>query len=577
MPLWLISILLLLGAILYAADLDLSSHPQYIAVALVAAVAIVPALSRRLLPALDKIRTPTRRRRIIIAAAVFVVAARYFLLSARLASRQLFPTFHDEFMYLLQAQMLAHGRLWMPPHPLGDFFNSFFVITHPVYAGSYFPGTALLNVPGVWFNLAPYLTGVVIASLCVTLLYLIATHMIDGVAGFLAALLAISLEQLRVVAVMTMSHSAMMLLFLLCIWAYLHWRDSKKIGWAIALGTFAGWAAITRPLDAACLILPLLAALFWDLRRLPRKTSALAFAAIVAAAIPFLSLQLVLDKGTTGHFLQTPIGLYGQTNMPGLNFGFHHYTGPVESHASLPQVRDYYRDFIYRDFLRTYGTESFSKTWIGQRWEPTASVSLPAHLLFILLPLGLLAIRRPAASALVAGAILFPFAYTFYPTFLPHYGLAAAPAYILLALLAGDEIRKRFPVSTGAFTLGVAVLAITTLPEIRRVPDHFVRAIYLADINRKIAELPYMPAVVLFHYEPGEADIHEEPVFNIDTPWPDDAEVIRAQDLGPENHRIFEYYAKRQPDRYFYLCDRSNAKFTGLGWARDLAAKEKHQ
>ena len=51
-------------------------------------------------------------------------------------------------------------------------------------------------------------------------------------------------------------------------------------------------------------------------------------------------------------------------------------------------------------------------------------------------------------------------------------------------------------------------------------------AIYLADINLKLANLPHTPAVVLFQYVPGKTDIHEEPVFNIDTPWPDDAEVI---------------------------------------------------
>ncbi len=569
---WPLIALLAAGDVLFLLNLDFYTHPQYIAAVLAAAIAMIPAVARPLSRILDKLNTPSNKVRWIIGAIIFVLSARYFLLSASLADRRLFPTYHDEFMYLLQAQMLAHGRLWMPPHPLGDFFNSFFVITKPVYAASYFPGTALLNVPGVWMNLAPSATGVIIAGLSVTLLYLIATEMIGGVTGILAALLALSLEQMRVVSVMTMSHSAMLLLFLLTLWAYLHWRKHRRIPWAIAIGAFAGWAAITRPLDAICLILPLGVAMLWDLRTLPRKRAVITLAVVVIAALPFLSLQLILDKGTTGHFLQSPITVYGQANFPGLAFGFHPYTGPLESPSPLPQVRDYYRDFL-GPLLQQHGTQGFFKTWISQRWKPDIDVSIPGGLLLILLPAGLLAIRRPAVAALVTGAILFPLAFTFYPTYLNHYGLVTAPAYILLILLAFDKLRKRFPIASAAIAIAIATLAITSLPEVRRQHDHFMDAIYLADINLKLATLPHTPAVVLFHYVPGKSDIHEEPVFNIDTPWPDDAEVIRAQDLGPENHRIFEYYAKYQPNRFFYQYNRSTGELSERGWATDLVPK----
>jgi hypothetical protein len=63
------------------------------------------------------------------------------------------------------------------------------------------------------------------------------------------------------------------------------------------------------------------------------------------------------------------------------------------------------------------------------------------------------------------------------------------------------------------------------------------------------------PAVVLIRYHPGD-DFFREPVYNWDVPWPDDAPVIRAHDLGPaRDGEIFEYYARRQPDRNFYLFD----------------------
>ena len=51
------------------------------------------------------------------------------------------------------------------------------------------------------------------------------------------------------------------------------------------------------------------------------------------------------------------------------------------------------------------------------------------------------------------------------------------------------------------------------------------------------------PAVILFRYHPG-MNFFEEPVYNTDVAWPDDAPIIRAHDLGwPRDRQIVEYYA----------------------------------
>jgi hypothetical protein len=79
---------------------------------------------------------------------------------------------------------------------------------------------------------------------------------------------------------------------------------------------------------------------------------------------------------------------------------------------------------------------------------------------------------------------------------------------------------------------------------------------------------------VLFTY-PEHGNYNEEPVYNIDVPWPDDAAVIRAHDLGPaKNQEIFDYYARTQPDRTFYQFDWTRFLAGGdplkrLGTARD--------
>jgi 4-amino-4-deoxy-L-arabinose transferase-like glycosyltransferase len=566
----LIVVLLGAGALLFALDTDIGRYPQYIVAAGVAAVALVPGVGAALSRRLDRLRIPSARVKGITAAVLFTASVCYLPFSALLAERRIFPTYHDEFMYLVQAQLLAHGRLWLPAHPLAEFFDSFFLFTQPVYAGAYFPGTALFYVPGVWFALPPWYTSAFIAAATVALIYLVTTELVDGVAGLLAALLTLSLEQFRVVAVMTMSHTAMLLLFLMAFLSYLRWRRHRSIAWGLTLGVFAGWAAITRPLDAACLILPLGLAMLWDLRGYSFRRAAFTLSAVVLGALPFLSLQLIFDRGVTGHWLQTPITTYGRANFPGLTLGFRPHPEATESTSPLPQVRDYYRQFL-RDDLNNYGTQGFLRTWVGERWKQAVHVSLPAHLLLLLLPLGLIGLPRPGAAALIAGAILLPFAYTFWPSYLNHYGVVLAPAYILLALMGGEVLRRRFPGSGAAIAFAVAALAIGSLPELRGTRDHFVSAPILLDINDKLAHLEHTPAVVLFRYQPG-SDVHEEPVFNIDSASPDQAAVVRAHDRGPDNQRIFEYYARREPARFFYRYDRARAELSPLGWAKDLAA-----
>jgi hypothetical protein len=65
--------------------------------------------------------------------------------------------------------------------------------------------------------------------------------------------------------------------------------------------------------------------------------------------------------------------------------------------------------------------------------------------------------------------------------------------------------------------------------------------------------------------------VHEEPVYNVETASPDDATAIRAHDLGAENARLFEYYAKRSPDRAVYRFDEGEEKLEYLGMVTELA------
>lgn len=63
------------------------------------------------------------------------------------------PRTHDEFSYALLGETLASGHVSTPPPPVSEFFDTFHVLTRPVYASKYFPAQ------GIFLALGDRLTG----------------------------------------------------------------------------------------------------------------------------------------------------------------------------------------------------------------------------------------------------------------------------------------------------------------------------------------------------------------------------------------------------------------------------------
>jgi len=124
----------------------------------------------------------------------------------------------------------------------------------------------------------------------------------------------------------------------------------------------------------------------------------------------------------------------------------------------------------------------------------------------------------------------------------------------------------------------VAGLVLGAYPQLRANPpaDEWAFWPLLRLIDARLEELGHKPAVVLFRFDAENGNPHIEPVYNTDVAWPDDAQVIRAHDLGAErNQKLFEYYARQKEDRAVYLFDVSPAKVQDppqyLGTVRELA------
>src|SRR5205814_7903617 len=178
--------------------------------------------------------------------------------------------------------------------------------------------------------------------------------------------------------------------------------------------------------------------------------------------------------------------------------------------------------------------------WMKDDLPATADVVLPHPLLLMLLPLGLLSLGGNSRWVLALTLPLALAAYGVYTFSVPYYLVIAAPAAALIALSGIRSTEHAWPRAKSfivAFAFpAVLITAITRLPQAdRTILDDMFRPDLPRIVHDKLATLPRRPAIVLFRYHAGLNNPQEEPVYNTDVAWPDDADVIRAHDLGARN------------------------------------------
>jgi len=536
---------------------------------------------------LQSVKRLGRRRSVGLALGllVFFIATAYLYFTGVQQDRAFKPSYHDEFSYILQARILAAGRLWTASPAVADFVESFQVITRPVYASVYFPGAAMVYALGIVVKLPTWMMPLVLAGFCVVLMRDIARQLFGPAAGWTAALLLVGLTIFRLQSLMVMAQIPLLLCGLAMTAVWLRWRRSPTLTTAAIIGMLMGFAAVTRPVDALCFAVPIAAAMFGRLVRDWRcvsGTGAQAHASrltpliVVLAATPFLVLQIIFNFGVTGSMFRTPFTQYAMESYPQTQYGFHHYDHAVRPLSPLPQKQAYY-DQVARPLLQQHTPAGAMKAWLGGRFRTTLLNGVPHPLLFVLLPVGLMALRRAEVAVVVAPLLLFPLLYWPYAFFLTHYTLVTAPAVIVLAL-AGVET-----VTTAAGTYGarvkvgllitIAAVTVVELPEFNRANvDEFFRTPQLRGIEAKLATIPSQQrALVLFRWA-DTCNPQEEPVYNIDHAAIDDHRIIRAHDLGERNTLLFAYFAAGQPDRWVYRYDRGDDSLTRLGTVGAIAS-----
>ncbi|MGB7157094.1 MAG: hypothetical protein WBD40_03445 [Tepidisphaeraceae bacterium] len=549
-----------------------------------AGLACAAPVRARIYRAARRLRRMTPRQRAIATAAVFVIAAAYLSFTALWQGRPLYPKYHDSQSYAIQAQIIASGRLWLPPHPMADFFDTFHVIVTPAYCSMYFPGTAMAFAVGVLAGAPFWIIAALISAGCVALLFSVIAEIVDGWAGAVAAVWLLSLMWFRYVSVIVMSQPLMLLLGLAMFCAYLRWRRERRIGWAMLIGAFAGFAAVTRPADALAYALPLGAAILYDCFRRPLREFLTTAGAIVAAAAPWLVLQVIFNLGVTGEAFHSPYRLYLDRDAPQFSFGFHKSDLTKLPRSPIVQKTEYHVRYN-RPMILAHRPERLLDAWLNPRTGrlmdvlaatlpspvPLDTLTPTAIALIPLLFAGLFGLTTVPRRALAAVFPLYCFFYLFYAALLRHYTPVVAPATILLAMLGMRQVeslwpRRRAAVATFAavMVVGQCILALPEMnPNVRDDPFEYVE---LIDAREIIPTSVQQPALVLVKFTPRpDENVHGEPVYNWEAAKIDDNPIIFAHDLGERNIELIRYYAQRRPARRVYYFDRVDRKLKSAG------------
>jgi hypothetical protein len=470
------------------------------------------------------------------------------------------PDVYDEFSHLLVADTLRHFRLANPPHPLPQFFETFFTFQTPTYSSIYSLGQGLILAVG-WNLFGLPWGGVLMAT---------------------AALCALTYWMLRGWTTPAWALAGGILAVIqfgpLCQWTNSYWggataaaagclvfgslprlRAAPRTRDAVLLGTGFGLHLLVRQFESVFLALAVglfflpgfRAAVRWRVWWKPVAVATLAVA-------PALLLTFAQNKAVTGRWTTLPEQLsQWEYGVPAaLTF----QPPPTPHHPLTPQQASEYRAQLA--FFQ--GPETLQTYLLRLEYR------IRFYRFFFLPPLYLAALAfltrlREWRYAWVAATLaIFALGVNFFPAFQTHY-LAALTCLFVLVAVAGLEQIARIAIrgqAVGAEAAGLLLLlsiaqfgfwygvhlaeAAGGLPEALRYEtwdglnhQNPARRIF---VNQQLAELPGK-LLVFVHYQPHHL-FQDEWVYNradIDA-----SRIVWARDLGDaENQKLLRYYSGR--------------------------------
>jgi len=469
--------------------------------------------------------------------AILPVALRLLLLRTHPVPQ---PYVADDYSYLLLADTLSHFRLANPPHPLHQFFETFFVLQQPTYSSIYPPGQGIALAIGQLIFGHPW-AGVVLS---IGLFCALSYWMLLGwttpawalAGGFLAVIEFGPLSQwMNSYWGGAVSGIAGCLVF----GSLPRLRDQGGMRNAILLGSGLGLQLITRPFESMFLVASAILFLLLFVRPLIRLAPI-----IVIATLPAMGLTLLHNKRVTGEWTTLPYSL--SRVQYGIPAAFTTQPNPIP-HRDL--TREQQLDYAIQSSVHGNGTDTL-RTYVGR-----LATRIRFYRFFFLPPLYIAAlafslkIRAPRFLWVMGTILLFALGTNFYPYFYSHYIAAIACLFLLISVMGLERIDPT--IAKWILFVCVAQFALWYTTHLIGDPSLWQYetwdAINYGDpdgrisINIQLAEQPGRHLVFVRYSSQHTFKEWVNNAADIDR-----AKVVWARDLGPgENERLRHYYADR--------------------------------
>ena len=442
------------------------------------------------------------------------------------------PRIYDEFSHLLVADTLRHWRFANPPHPLPQFFETFFVLQRPTYSSIYPMGQGLALALG-WVAFGLPWAGVLLSSaafcaLCYWMLRGWTTPSWALVGGLLAVFEFGPLSQ----------------------WTDSYWggaytaaagclvfgalprlrRGGPRVRlYATLLGTGLAMHLLSRPFESLFLIGSVAAFLY----REPRKLLIPALGCLGALGV--IALQ---NKQITGNWLTLPYALSQYEYGVPTSFTFQAHPTPHQT-LTREQELDYRMQRAFR--AREIDTPGTYFARLTYRVRYLRFFLYPP--LYIAAVIFLVGIRRWDQLWIAGTLLLFALGTNFYPLFLEHY-VAGLTCLIILVSVEGLRILNRWTHGAAA----ARVLLYLCFGQFLLLYAAYASGNDQGSQRRRIVDREIAttagPVLVLVRYWPNHV-FQDEWVYNgadIDA-----SRVVWARDLGDEaDKKLLDYYPKRK-------------------------------
>jgi hypothetical protein len=489
------------------------------------------------------------------------------------------PMVQDEAAYLLQAALFAHGQWTGTMPPLPEFVAQMHVLTEPVLTSKYPPGFSLLLAPFVAIGFST-LGLMIFAGITGGLIVVLARRVAGEVVAVLTWILWSSASAILRYQASFLSQAATLCLWLATLYLVLEYRSHRQPWALVSMGACVGMLAITRPVTAVALAIPVGIIVTREVLR-ARAWRSFGLAALTATAI--VSILPLQNYMTTGDWRRSPLVAYSEKYTP-FDFPGFGYT-PTGALAPLPPDLDSLRSFL-TDARRQHTLSALPATLRSRAWYAALDMFTGWRAPFLLFAL-IGTIAMPAAGLFgLAASLGLLLTYAFHAHW-PHwtaYYVEGYPAIVFASAVglwafaewmivrrpvwtrtqlrnAGGDLRVRAAIV--ALCVVVLVPATIVLPRYRAAwqrtttyQRRFITALSL--IERESAR-----SIVFVDYGHNH-DVHSSLIWNV----PDlaTAKTWIAYERGPDDLRLM----RLAPDRRAYIFRADEGRLTRLPPLADL-------